>query len=553
MQMNVVFDVNIVLDLLLQRKEYYPEQERCFQLLMANDVPLYFPVCALPTLEYVHLIELKRLQKAGSIKGNENIRQLSKEQLKVFFGQVIICTSLGAHWDAIPPDYPDHEDALISLSASLLPGDTIIWTEDGAFKPLGDIPAVGDHNVVQEALSNKEDSIPFIDLAAQQQRIRTKLDKNIHTVLRHGKYIMGPEVKKLEERLAAFACVKHCIGCASGTDALLMTLMAMDVGPGDAIFTTPFTFIATAEVISLLGATPVFVDIDPKTFNIDPDKLELAIKAVKANDPSIYPLPTDSKLNTQNPKLNAKGIITVDLFGLPCDYDRINAIAKEHGLFVVEDAAQGFGGKYKGKRAGSLADIGCTSFFPAKPLGCYGDGGAVFTDDDVMADSLRSIRVHGKGTHKYDNARIGLNARLDTIQAAVLNAKFDIFPQEIEFRNQVAEKYSRLLSAMSNELSTPFVPEGYKSAWAQYSLLSDKKEQIQSALKEKGIPTAVYYPKPLHLQTAFSYLGYKNGDMPASEDCSRRIFSLPMHPYLKDREIERICKYLSQSSQSPQR
>ena len=541
--MNVVFDVNIVLDLLLQRKEYYPEQERCFQLLMANDVPLYFPVCALPTLEYVHLIELKRLQKAGGIKGDENIRELSKEQLKVFFGQVISCTSLGAHWDAIPLDHPDHEDALISLSAFLLPGDTIIWTEDGAFKPLGDIAAVGDHHVVQEALSNKENSVPFIDLSAQQRVIRPALQKNIHTVLRHGKYIMGPEVKELEERLAAFVGVKHCIGCASGTDALLMALMAMDVGPGDAIFTTPFTFIATAEVISLLGATPVFVDIDPKTFNIDPGKLELAIKAVKTNDPSIYPLPTNPKLRTQHPKLKARGIITVDLFGLPCDYDRINAIAKEHGLFVIEDAAQGFGGEYKGKKAGSLADIGCTSFFPAKPLGCYGDGGAVFTDDDAIADILGSIRVHGKGTHKYDNARIGLNARLDTLQAAILNAKFDIFPEEIDLRNQVASKYTELLAPCST-LHAPCVPEGYKSAWAQYSVMSDKKAEIQASLKEKGIPTAVYYPKPLHLQTAFAYLGYKEGDMPASEDCSRRIFSLPMHPYLKNSTIERIASEL---------
>ena len=442
--MNVVFDVNIVLDLLLQRKGYYREQERCFQLLISKDVALYFPICALPTLEYVHLMELKRLQKAGAIKGNENIRQLSKEQLQVFFSQVITCTSLGAHWDAIPFDHPDYEDALISLSASLLPGDTIVWTEDGAFKPLDDILAVGDHHVVQEALSDKEDSVPFIDLVAQQHRIRTKLDKNIHKVLRHGKYIMGPEVSELEERLAAFAGVKHCIGCASGTDGLLIALMAMDIGPGDAVFTTPFTFIATAEVISLLGATPVFVDIDSKTFNIDPDNLQLAIRALKNCDPSIYPLPSGFRPPTSD--LSPKGIITVDLFGLPCDYDSINAIAKKHGLFVVEDAAQGFGGKYKGKRAGSLADIGCTSFFPAKPLGCYGDGGAVLTNDSEVAETLRSI----------------------------------------------------------------------------------------------------YYPKPLHLQTAFAYLGYKEGDMPISEDCSGRIFSLPMHPYLRQEEINHICNVIAQ-------
>jgi dTDP-4-amino-4,6-dideoxygalactose transaminase len=252
-------------------------------------------------------------------------------------------------------------------------------------------------------------------------------------------------------------------------------------------------------------------------------------------------LPSDFRSPASD--FSPKGIIPVDLFGLPCDYDRINAIAKEHGLFVVEDAAQGFGGEYKGKKAGSLANIGCASFFPAKPLGCYGDGGAVFTDNDATAEVLRSIRVHGKGSHKYDNARIGLNARLDTLQAAILNAKFDIFPEEIDLRNQVASKYTKLLAPCST-LHAPCVPKGYKSAWAQYSVMSDKKDQIQSALKEKGIPTAVYYPRPLHLQTAFAYLGYKEGDMPASEDCSKRIFSLPMHPYLKDREIERICKII---------
>ncbi|MBE9504354.1 MAG: DegT/DnrJ/EryC1/StrS family aminotransferase [Proteobacteria bacterium] len=371
--------------------------------------------------------------------------------------------------------------------------------------------------------------------------MRARMD----AVLEHGKFIMGPEVKELEEKIAAFVGVKHCIGCASGTDALLMSLMAMDVGPGDAVFTTPFTFIATAEVISLLGATPVFIDIDPKTFNIDPAQLELAIQAVKERNQSLYPLPLASNLGPL--ALTPKGVITVDLFGLPCNYDRINAIARESGLFVIEDAAQGLGGEYKGKRACALADIGCTSFFPAKPLGCYGDGGAVFTDSDEMAAKFASIRVHGKGRHKYDNTRIGLNARLDTLQAAILNAKFDIFPEEIDFRNQVASKYTESLSALSSysfQLSTPFVPEGYKSAWAQYSLLSDKKDQIQSALKEKEIPTAVYYPKPLHLQSAFAYLGYKEGDMPASEDCSRRIFSLPMHPYLEDRKIERICRII---------
>ncbi len=384
----------------------------------------------------------------------------------------------------------------------------------------------------------------FIDLAAQQKRIKERIDANIQAVLSHGKYIMGPEVGELEKRLAEYVGVKHCIGCASGTDALLMALMAKGVGSGDAVFTTPFTFIATAEVFALLGATPVFVDIDPGTFNIDPEKLQLAIRAMMSEHASGAPSPI---ANSPSP-IVPKGIVTVDLFGLPCDYEAIDGIAREYGLFVVEDAAQGLGGEYQGRKACALAEIGCTSFFPAKPLGCYGDGGAVFTDDDGLAEVMGSIRVHGKGTHKYDNARIGLNARLDTLQAAILLPKLDIFPEEIELRQKVAKGYAEGLSQCAM-LSAPYTPDGYKSAWAQYSVLAEDEAQrsaIQQKLKDNGIPTAVYYPKPLHLQSAFSYLGYKEGDFPVSEDCSRRIFSLPMHPYLGNGDIVRICDLLKE-------
>ncbi len=372
----------------------------------------------------------------------------------------------------------------------------------------------------------------FVDLAAQQKRIKEKIDRNIQTVLKHGKYIMGPEVKELEDRLADYTGVKHAIGCSSGTDALLLPLMAYGVGPGDAIFTTPFTFVATAEVIRILGATPVFVDIDPDTFNIDPDKLEVAVQALQAE--------------TQAP-LEPKGIVPVDLFGLPADYDRINAIAKKYGLFVVEDAAQSFGAQYNGKKACGLADVGCTSFFPAKPLGCYGDGGMCFTNDDELAKTLRSLLVHGQGTDKYDNVRIGINGRIDTLQAAILLAKFDIFPEEVELRNKVADEYARQLSA-DPRVKTPLVPEGLRSVWAQYSVLAEnpgERERLQTKLKNKGVPTAIYYPKPLHLQTAFEELGYKQGDFPVSEDFSARIFSLPMHPYLSKADIDTICSVWS--------
>lgn len=404
----------------------------------------------------------------------------------------------------------------------------------------------------------------FIDLTAQQNRIKDNLNSRIQAVLTHGNYIMGPEVKELEDKLASYVGTKHAIACASGTDALLLALMAYGVGPGDAIFTTPFTFIATAEVISLLGATPIFVDIDPKTFNLDPAKLELAIQALKTGDRAIYPLPSassesapktgfNSPLSFELSALSPKGIIPVDLFGLPADYDTINSISQKFNLFVIEDAAQSLGAEYKGKKACALSDIACTSFFPAKPLGCYGDGGMCFTENDNLAEIMRSLRVHGKGGHKYDNIRIGINGRLDTLQAAILLAKFEIFPEEIELRQQVAQRYSQLLSArsasgrseLSFELSAPFVPSGYKSAWAQYSLLAKDEAHrslLQAHLKTASIPTAIYYSKPLHLQTAFANLGYKEGDFPISEDCAQRIFSLPMHPYLAIEDQKKIVQ-----------
>jgi dTDP-4-amino-4,6-dideoxygalactose transaminase len=381
----------------------------------------------------------------------------------------------------------------------------------------------------------------FVDLPAQQKRIRQELDRRMSEVLDHGKYIMGPEVKELEACLAGFCGVEHAVGCASGTDALLMALMAFDLGPGDAVFTSPFTFIATAEVIQLLGATPVFVDIDPATFNIDTDHLRKAIRAISGGDAQAYPVPAKA-----TKPLRPKGVIAVDLFGLPADYAEINRIATENSLFVIEDAAQSFGAEIEGRKTCSLATIGCTSFFPAKPLGCYGDGGMCFTQDAELASAMQSIRVHGKGLDKYDNIRIGLNGRLDTLQAAILLAKFDIFPEEVQLRNEVADRYSELLRG-HNHLATPAVPPGYRSVWAQYSLIAESPEHralCQDALKAKHIPSAIYYPKPLHLQTAFKSLGYRTGDFPVSERCSETIFSLPMHPYLDEKDQNTIVSTL---------
>ena len=384
----------------------------------------------------------------------------------------------------------------------------------------------------------------FIDLAAQQRRIRTQIEKGILTVLDHGQYIMGPEIKQLEKELAQYCGTKHAVSCASGTDALLLALMAYGVGPGDAVFTTPFTFIATAEVIQLLGATPVFVDIDPATFNIDPARLADALKSVQDGSTKTHPLPKNGK-----GRLAPKALIAVDLFGLPADYPAIRKIADAHGTVLIEDAAQSFGAELNGKKACSLSPIGCTSFFPAKPLGCYGDGGMCFTDDSDLASVMDSLRVHGKGTDKYDNVRIGINGRMDTLQAAILLSKFAIFREEVDLRQEAAERYASLLSGIQG-LTAPNVPKGFKSVWAQYSVLASSENhrmQLQSALKETGIPTAVYYPKPLHLQTAFAHLGYKKGDFPISEDASCRIFSLPMHPYLKAEEQEKIAAVIKRA------
>jgi len=374
-------------------------------------------------------------------------------------------------------------------------------------------------------------SMPFVDLKAQFNRLESDIRAAMDRVLAHGRFILGPEVNELEEKLADFAGVKHAVTCSSGTDALLLPLMAYGAGPGDAIFTTPFTFIATAEVISLAGATPVFVDIDPRTFNIDPQKLADAVAETERAG-----------------KLRPSGIITVDLFGLPADYDPITKLAAEHGLFVLEDAAQSFGSVYKGKRVGQRGDVAATSFFPAKPLGCYGDGGAVFTDDTEMAEKLRSIRMHGQGANQYDNVRIGLNGRMDTIQAAILLVKLAVFPDELIARERNARKYTGLLEEV---VTTPHVPENFQSAWAQYSILTDQRERIIESLKEEGIPAAIYYPKPLHLQEAFAGLGYKPGNFPVSEDVSGKILSLPMHPYLSPEDIEKIAGAVIRALKQP--
>ena len=357
-------------------------------------------------------------------------------------------------------------------------------------------------------------NIQFIDLQAQRAYLGSKINDAIDRVLSHGRFIMGPEIKALEEKLSKFGDVERTVSCASGTDALLLPLMAWGIGSGDAVFVPSFTFASTAEMVALAGATPVFVDILPDTFNMDPEHLSAAIDQVR-----------------QQGELRPKAIIAVDLFGQIADYPALKNISESHDLKLIADAAQGYGSTLNGKQAGHWADAVTTSFFPAKPLGCYGDGGAVLTNDVGLADTMESLRVHGKGTDKYDNVRIGLNARMDTMQAGIVIEKLAIFAEEIEKRNMVAMKYTEMLGEVA---TTPYVMDGAVSTWAQYTLLLENRDEVQTLLKEQNIPTAVYYPKPLHMQTAYKDYPVCGGCLPVSERLLEEVLSLPMHPYMDD-------------------
>ncbi|WP_036666336.1 DegT/DnrJ/EryC1/StrS family aminotransferase [Paludibacterium yongneupense] len=349
-------------------------------------------------------------------------------------------------------------------------------------------------------------SINFIDLKAQYQHLKPAIDARIQTVLDHGQYIMGPEVAELERQLADFVGVKHAIGVSDGTTALLIALMALGIRAGDEVITTPFTFIATGEMIALLGARPVFVDIDPQTYNLDPALLEAAI----------------------TPRTRA--IMPVSLYGQCADFDAINAVAERHGLPVIEDGAQSFGAVYRGRRSGALSTIGTTSFFPSKPLGCYGDGGACFTDDDALALKMRQIRIHGQD-RRYHHPQIGINGRIDTLQAAILLAKLPSFADELAARERIGARYSALLG---DAVRVPVVSDGANSVYAQYTIEVDAREAVQASLKEAGVPTAVHYPVPLNLQPAFADLKQPAGSFPHAEAASRRVMSLPMHPFLDE-------------------
>ncbi len=369
-------------------------------------------------------------------------------------------------------------------------------------------------------------SIPFIDLQAQRRRLGKRIDDAILKVVDHGAYILGPEVQELETKLAQFCGAKHCVSCANGTDALALVLMAWGIKPGDAVYVPAFTFVATAEVVAWFGATPVFVDVLADTFNMDPESLEAAIEAAV------------------DMKLTPRAVIPVDLFGQPADYRRLLPIAERHGLKVLCDTAQGFGATLDGRCTGTFGDATATSFFPAKPLACYGEGGAIFTDDDALAEDLHSLRVHGQGRDKYDNVRIGMNGRLDTIQAAVLIEKLEIFPDEIAARQRAADYYSSKLDARRQP---PVLMDGTTSVWAQYTIQLDGRDGVQEACRSGGVPTAIYYPIPLARQTGYRHYPTVPGGTPVSEALAHRVLSLPMHPYLDRETQDRILALVTSS------
>lgn len=370
----------------------------------------------------------------------------------------------------------------------------------------------------------------FRDLQAQYQVLKEEIDKEIQEVISSSEFILGKKVAELEERLASYVGRRYCVGCGNGTDALQLALMAMDIGVGDAVFTSDFTYFASAGCASILGATPILVDIDLKTFNISPKALEKAIQNVLLEG-----------------KLSPKVIIPVDLFGQPANYNEIEKVAKKYGLKILEDGAQGFGGNINGKQACSFGDLSITSFFPAKPLGCYGDGGAIFTDSAEIAARLRSLRVQGKSpSDKYDNREIGINSRLDTLQAAILLPKFKVFVEyELEAVNKVAKGYTERLQG---NIEVPYVPEGFYSSWAQYTILcedNEKRMALQKHLKEQGIPSMIYYPRGLHQQEAYKWMGLVDEDYPNTIEAVNRVLSLPIHPYLEEETVEFIAKAIN--------
>ncbi|EDN67416.1 DegT/DnrJ/EryC1/StrS aminotransferase [Beggiatoa sp. PS] len=481
--LNIVLDNDIVLDLLSLSKN---DTQHNFIRLQKAPIHFWLPCCTLSVLEtQIHAQNHHPL----SALVKKNVQWLS---------------SLAAHWYSIPTKCANRTQAMISLDAATLPGMTIIWTNDSDFTSIHSDIEWGDHEFVYGMLAQYENELSLVDLESQQLILRPSLEKQIFNVLKHGQYLAGPEVEKLEKELAAYVNAKHCISVASGTDALLMALMALDIQAGDEVITSVFNFIAAAEVVAVLGAKPVLVDIEPITYTINSSLLSKAI--------------TDK----------TKAIIVPNLFGQCADFEAVNKIAAQHKIKVIEEASQSFGATYHNKPSGTLATIGCTSFSPAKTLGAYGEAGACFTEDDQLADKLRQLRHHGQ-EKRYYHQWVGINARLDTLQASILLAKLKLFPRELEKQINVAKNYNKLLEGI---VTPPMIATYNSSVYSQYTIEVNNRHLIQQKLQQQNIPTVVHYPAPIHLQPAFAYLKQEEKHFPVAEKVAYRVLSLPIHPYL---------------------
>lgn len=510
---HVVLDVSVIINLWLGGNSAEVIED-VLDVAKRLDAQLWISAASISTLDFV---ARKRLKESGIVP--EDVGGLVSGLMNDLFQTVEILTNYGFDQKEAYQKAKDFEDVQIAVSTrSLKVGSFCIVTEDGNFDAPDEVLVLSpkDALIWLQGQTQSTISIPFIDLAAQQAIIRPNLEKGIENVLRHGQYIMGPEVLELEEKLAAYVGVKHCISASSGTDTLLIALMALGICPGDEVITSPFTFIATGEMIALTGAKPVFVDIDPRTYNIDPHLIEAAITP------------------------RTKAIMPVSLYGQCADFDAINAIAEKYNLPVIEDGAQSFGATYKGKRSCGLSTIGSTSFFPSKPLGCYGDGGALFTNDDELATRMRQIRAHGQD-RRYHHPALGINGRMDTLQAAVLLAKLKVFDDEVAARARIGARYNELLG---KSVVTPFIEAENSSVYAQYTVQVENRADVQKKLSELGVPTAVHYPVPLHLQPVFAGLGQCKGSFLIAEAASDRVMSLPMHPYMTEETIQKIVSAL---------
>ena len=505
--MNYLLDNNIIIDLLSEtRANEYKDSIRVFQLLEKRKLNTFISSSSIDNIEFILFKEIKNKFNHT----NRDILKITHIAIADFLTKVKIAKTPSY----IELDYEDIEDSQIIATAKAIDAK-VITRDDRMLQKYQDI-AITPTEFLKTKNQKLKTKIDFANLKKQYFMYLPELEKEMDKVLNNASYIMGDAVKKLEENLCKFTGAKNAVTCSSGTDALLLAMMAIDIKPGDEIITTPFTFIATAETIALLGAKPVFVDIDETTYNIDPNKIEEKI----------------------TPK--TKAIIAVSLYGQPCDLDKLKTVTDNYQLSLIIDGAQSFGATYKGKAEVHYADIYTTSFFPAKPLGCFGDGGAVLTNNDELAQKMRMLRFHGQNK-RYHHKYIGLGARMDTIQCAITDVKLKHYEKDLAKRQEVAGKYTKLLSN-NQYTNTPITKPDRTSAWAQYSIRVQNRDNLQASLKEQGIPTAIHYPMPLHLQECFKYLGYKEGDFPVAERVSKEIMSLPMNPYLSDEEIEYIAK-----------